>query len=112
MRLYLNPRSKIIIDEIAAQLRRQAYTVRSYLFDIHAGCHAVETSICGLSANLWLFYPGIDGEINSIALYGANLKNHLKEIKSTMTIFGLSIESAEIDCTGKSDFIDIFLKPY
>lgn len=112
MRLYLNPRSKIIIDEIAAHLRSQAYTVRSYLFDIHTGCHAIETSFCGLTVNLWLIYPGIDGEINSIALYGANLENHLKEIQSTMKIFGLPIDSAEIDYTGKSNFIDIFLKPY
>ena len=88
------------------------YDIRSYVYDARGGVHALEVGKNGRLINLWLFYPGVDGEISSIAVYGAYLEGHLKSIKSSMTVFGMPVESAEMDYSGMSDFIDIYLKPY
>lgn len=89
-----------------------AYTIKSYPYDIRAGVHALEVTRNGELINLWLFYPGIDGKIASIAVYGSYLQGHLKAIQSSMTVFGMKISSAEIDRSGLSDFIDIYLEDY
>lgn len=88
------------------------YDIKSYIYDHRAGVHAIEISKNGQPINLWLFYPGVNGEINSIAAYGNYLQSHLEAIRSTMTVFGMPVKSAEMDYSGLSDFIDIFLKPY
>lgn len=89
-----------------------SYGIKSYVYNARAGVHAIEVSKDGRFINLWLFYPGTDGEINSIAVYGANLRGHLNAIRSSMTVFSMPVESAEMDYSGLSDFIDIYLKPY
>lgn len=89
-----------------------AYDIKSYLYDLHSGAHALEISRNGLFVNLWLFYPGVNGEIQSIAVYGANLRGHLAAIRQSMTVFGMKVSSAEMDYSGMSDFIDIYLEEY
>lgn len=84
------------------------YDIKSYIYDHRAGVHAIEISKNGQP----IFYPGVNGEINSIAAYSNYLQSHLEAIRSTMTVFGMPVESAEMDYSGLSDFIDIFLKPY
>ena len=76
------------------------------------GAHALEVLRNGEIINLWLFYPGIDGKIGSIAVYGNYLQGHLNAILSSMTVFGMKVSSAEMDYSGMSDFIDIYLEEY
>lgn len=112
----LNPDSHKRIQNIINGFRNYpayaAYSIRSYCYDMRAGVHAIEISRNGQLMNLWLFYPGSNGEIQSIAVYGAGLQGHLKAILSSMTVFGMKVESAEMDYSGMSDFIDIYLEEY
>ncbi len=89
-----------------------AYSIRSYCYDARAGVHAIEVGKKDRLINLWLFYPGISGEINSIAVYGSYLQGHLKAISSSMTVFGMPVASVDMDCSGMSDFVDIYLEEY
>lgn len=89
-----------------------AYAIKSYPYDIRTGAHAIEITRNGQFVNLWLFMPGVDGRIESIAVYGSNLQGHLKAILSSMNVFGMKVSSAEIDYSGYSDYIDIYLEDY
>lgn len=88
------------------------YAIKSYAYDVRTGAHALEVLRNGEIINLWLFYPGIDGKIGSIAVYGNYLQGHLNAILSSMTVFGMKVSSAEMDYSGMSDFIDIYLEEY
>ena len=113
---HLNKESLQRIENIVNGFRNYpayaAYTIKSYLYDVHTGAHALEISRNGQFVNLWLFMPGINGKIESIAVYGSNLKGHLYSILSSMTVFGIRVSSAEMDYSGSSDFIDIYLEDY
>ena len=112
----LNQDSKQRISNIVNGFRRYPayadYDIRSYAYDLRSGAHALEISRNGQFVNLWLFYPGVSGEIQSIAVYGANLSGHLAAIRSSMTVFGMKVSSAEMDYSGMSDFIYIYLEEY
>ncbi len=86
------------------------YQIKSYLYDMHAGCHAIEISRNGQVINLFLFYPqyGGSGKIGSIALYGANLQGHYNAMRSSMTAFGMPISDIQFD-SGIETFLDITL---
>ena len=88
------------------------YTIRSYCYDVRAGVHAIEVGKGAQLINLWLFCPGSNGEINSIAVYGSYLQGHLNAIRRSMTVFGMPVESVDMDCSGMSDFVDIYIKEY
>lgn len=89
-----------------------AYSIRSYAYDVRTGAHALEITHDNRLVNLWLFMPGFDGKIESIAVYGSNLQGHLNAILSSMTVFGMKVSSAEIDRSGASDYVDIYLEDY
>lgn len=89
-----------------------AYTIKSYIYDIRIGAHALEITHNSKLINLWLFMPGVDGKIESIAVYGNNLQGHLNAILSSMTVFGMKVFSAEMDYSGNSNYIDIYLENY
>lgn len=89
-----------------------SYSIKSYTYDLRLGVHALEITRNGQVVNLWLFYPDVNGKIESIAVYGSNLQGHLNAILSSMTVFGMKVSSAEIDRSGISDFIDIYLEEY
>ena len=113
---YLNDDSFRRINNIVNGFRNHpayaAYTIKSYTYDFRAGVHTLEVARNGETINLWLFYPGKDGKIGSIAVYGNYLQGHLKAILSSTAVFGMKISSAEIDHSGLSDFIDIYLEDY
>ncbi len=113
---YLNSESQRRINNIVVGFKNHpmyaSYSIRSYCYDMHAGVHAIEVGKNGHSLNLLLFYPGCNGEINSIAIYGVHLQGHLNAIRSTMTAFGMKVASVEMDCSGISDFVDIYLEEY
>lgn len=113
---YLNQESLHRINNIVTGFKKHpnyaAYSIRSYCYDARAGVHAIEVGKGTQLINLWLFYPGCNGEINSIAVYGSYLQGHLNAIRSSMTVFGMPVESVYMDCSGMSDFVDIYLKEY
>ncbi len=89
-----------------------SYSINSYTYDTRTGAHALEITRYGQLVNLWLFMPGMDGKIESIAVYGSYLQGHLNSILSSMTVFGMKVSSAEIDRSGNSDYVDIYLEDY
>lgn len=89
-----------------------AYSIESYCYDVRSGAYAIEVTKNGQPLNLFLFYPGPDGEIGSIAIYGSALQGHYNAIKSSMTIFGMPVKSVDMDYSGISDFVDVFLEKY
>lgn len=112
----LNQESLCRINNIVTGFKNHpnyaSYTIRSYCYDIQAGVHAIEVGKGSKLINLWLFYPGTNGEINSIAVYGSYLQGHLNAIRNSMTVFGMAVESVDLDCSGMSDFVDIYLEEY
>ena len=64
-----------------------------------------------MSVNSFYFLAGDKGEINNIAIYGLSLEGHLRAIQSSMTIFGLPVESAFMDF-GREQYVDVYLNEY
>lgn len=112
----LNQESLRRINNIATGFKSYpmyaSYSIRSYCYDARAGVHAIEVGKNSQLINLWLFYPGCNGEINSIAVYGSYLQGHMNAIQSSMTVFGMPVSSVDMDCSGMSDFVDIYLEEY
>lgn len=112
----LNKDSLQRIENIVTGFRNHqayaSYSIQSYAYDLHTGAHALEITHNGQLVNLWLFLPAYDGKIESIAVYGSYLQGHLNAILSSMTVFGMKVSSAEIDRSGQSDYIDIYLENY
>ena len=71
---------------------------------------AIEITKHGQPINLFLFYESVDGsgKIGSIAIYGLYLNDYYKAIKQAGSIFGLNVESVELDA-GFDDFLDIYV---
>ena len=65
----------------------------------------------GQPVNLFRFYESSEesGKLGSIAIYGFYLKEYYSAIKQAGSIFGLEVESVELDA-GFDDFLDIYLK--
>lgn len=88
------------------------YAIKSYLFNPQSGAHALEISLNGNLVNLWTFYPGINGEIESIAVYGSFLDGHKRSIERSMKVFDMDVISVDIDSDGMTPFLDITLDSY
>lgn len=115
MKLTLNANSRTMIENIIIGFRQlpayKAFEINSYCYDKELGVQALSVTKNGTIINLWLFYPGNNGEIESIAAYGSNLDGHLNAIRTTMTVFGLPVKTISRE-HGKEDFLDIFIAPY
>ena len=114
---YLNDDSIAKINTIVAGFRRlhlfNSYEIGSFVYDEQLGVHGIGIRKNGTPCNLFLFYPmpGGCGEIESIAIYGQCLHEHYKAIESSMSIFGLPVDSIQNDF-GLEPFIDVHLKKY
>lgn len=84
------------------------YAIKSYVYDLWNGAHALEITRDGRFVNLWLFFPDITGKIESIACYGANLQGHYNAMRSSMMAFGMPIREISIE-SGHEAFLDIYL---
>lgn len=108
----LNQDSMWRINNIAQGFRNYPafadYDIKSYVYDLWNGAHALEITRDGKLVNLWLFFPGNSGKIDSIACYGANLQGHYNAMKSSMMAFGMPISDISFD-SGYEKFIDIHL---
>ena len=111
---HLNQDSMLRIQNIETVLRNyppfSSYQIRSYLYDMNAGCHAIEITSNDRLVNLYLFYPDADdsGKIGSIALYGIHLPAHYNTMRSSMKIFGMNITDISFD-SGIETFLDIYI---
>ncbi len=109
---YLNQDSLQRIKNIENGFRNfpaySTYQIKSYLYDMKVGCHALEITRNGQTVNLFLFYPDVNGsgKIGSIALYGANLQGHYNAMRSSMMAFGMPISDISFD-SGVETFLDI-----
>lgn len=86
-----------------------AYQIESYTYDWRAGVHALRISRDGRIVNLFLFYPTLDGKIESFAVYGSNLQGHYNAMRSSMMAFGMRITSISME-SGASDFVDVYIE--
>ena len=115
MKLPLSTRSLNMISTIANCLKAypdfRNYEINSYCYDPSANVYAIDIKRNGDTMNLFLFYPDIrsNGEIGSIAIFGANLEGHLDAIQKSGSLFGLRVKSASIDRSGISDYVDVYL---
>ena len=62
--------------------------------------------------NSYLFSPGINGEIESIAIYGQALQGHYNTISRSRNVFGLPVDDISIDNAGLSPYVDIIIGRY
>ena len=111
---YLNQDSLSRIENIVTGFRNyppfSSYQIKSYLYDMSAGCYAIEITNNGRLVNLYLFYPDPrgSGKIDSIALYGIHLQAHYYTMSSSMKIFGMTITNISFD-SGIETFLDIYI---
>lgn len=112
---HLNSDSKRRISNIVSNFRNhpnyRLYNIRSYVYDARQGAEAIEITKNGQLVNLWLFLPGIDGEIDSIACYGMYLSGHYQAIKNSMNVFGMPVLDVSME-KGLSQYVDIQLASY
>ena len=112
MHNYLNQDSMQRIRNIENGFRNYpayaAYDIRNYRYDLNSGVQALEISKNGQFINLFLFIPDIDGKIESISVYGANLQGHYNAMRRSMMAFGMRISSISME-SGMSDYVDIVL---
>lgn len=85
------------------------YWKKAYTYDETYGVKAIELGKGDRSITLFLFYPGENGKIDSIAIYGDCLEGHLSAIQSSMKVFDLPVKSVHLDRSGLTDFVDVYL---
>lgn len=86
-----------------------AYNVSHYCYDPRGDVQALEVSNGNECLNLFLFFPGEEGKIASIALYGVNLEGHYNVMRKSMMAFGMPISEINKE-SGESDYLDIYLE--
>lgn len=62
--------------------------------------------------NQFIFYPTYDGKIESISIFGLQINGHKEAIESSMKVFGLPVESVEVDNMNDQDFLEVTLEDY
>lgn len=116
--LVFNQRSHELINNILVNaMSHQMYAgykvskdERTYSY---AGAIAIKVISPSGLGNMFLFYPTCDGRgnIGSCAIYGAQLSGHKHAIESSMSLFGLPVESVEWD-NGVERFLDVTIANY
>ncbi len=116
--LYLNQHSLQLIDNIRMNAKEhpsyQGYQIiKDALSYSDAGAVAIKLISPKGPANMFLFYPSLDGsgKIGSCAIYGFQLTGHKNAIERTMTLFGLPVQSVHWD-EGIERFLDVTLEDY
>lgn len=79
-------------------------------FQIHSRVIDVYTKENRL-INEYHFYPDTAGNIDSIAIYGTHLQEHLSTISRSRLVFGLPVDDICID-SGFAEFVDIQIAEY
>ena len=85
-----------------------SYTIQNYCYDWRLGIQALEVLKDGETINLFLFYPDLNGKIESIAIYGSYLQGHYNAMRKSMMAFGMPIKDISMEY-GMSDYVDVYL---
>ena len=112
----LNQRSQDIISNIHRTINNHPsyaqYTVELISAELWStGCMSIQISKLGRSINMFMFCPNADGNVDSIAIYGNDLKGHFNTISASRNIFGFRVSNSTMD-SGYSDFVDVEVAPY
>lgn len=109
----LNQESLQLIENIYNNFKTHPvysqYNIEKSDYDYTSGSIYITIQLYGNPVNRFSFYGGKRGKIGSIAIYGANLDEHLRNIRSSMKIFGLDVNEVEYDNQGLSPYVDVTL---
>lgn len=109
--LIMNAKSRRKISNIVSNARKHpyyaGYEIKSYAES--RGIHCIDISKYGRLINKFVFCPDMEGNIESIAIYGDNLRGHMNAIHQSMKIFDMEVESIDFE-SGYSDYVDVYLK--
>lgn len=107
-----NTQSLQFIDNICAEgNRKMNFTFRKDEVS-YVGAIAIRVYQNEGLVNQFLFYPNGDGKIESITIFGAAIKGHKDSIEGSMKVFGLPVESIEIDRMNGQEFLEVTLEDY
>jgi hypothetical protein len=59
-----------------------------------------------------MFCPDPAGNIESVAIYGASLMEHLRKIEASMKFCDIDVLEVSIDNGGYSPYVDVILGTY
>ena len=113
----LNSKSLIMVKTVYNNFRvhpsYSGYTITIDNNDIQ-GSASITIYRDGLNINKFYFYPNsVNGDIESIAIYGNQLNGHFNSINSSKIAFGLRIIDIELVTQNTmSPFVDVNLQPY
>ena len=107
----MNAQSLRIIRKIVANARKHPYyanyEIKSYAES--RGFQSIDISNYGRLINKFVFCPDTEGGIESIAIYGENLRSHMNAIRQSGKIFDMEVEDVSFE-SGYSDYVDVYLK--
>lgn len=78
----------------------------------YIGAIAIKVYKNGGLINQFIFYPTHDGKIESISIFGLQIYGHKESIENSMKIFGLPVESVDVDNMNGQDSLEVTLKDY
>lgn len=110
-KISMNSKSMRKIRNIVTNARKHPFYV-NYEIKSYAelrGTYSIDISKHGDLINKFVFCPDSDGNIESIAIYGDNLRGHMNAIRQSMKIFDMEVESVDFE-SGYSDYVDVYLK--
>ena len=112
---HLNERSLQMINTIynnfSSHPTFSKYQIET-VYDFRNGIVNLDISLNGNLRNKFMFCPDLNGNIGSVAIYGAELEGHLRSIKSSMKFCGLNVKEVSIDREGYSPYVDVILEKY
>lgn len=107
----MNAKSIRKIRNIVTNAHKHPYYI-GYEIKFYAelrGIYVIDISKHGRIINKFVFCPDTEGNIESIAIYGDNLRSHMNTIRASMKIFDMEVESVDFE-SGYSDYVDVYLK--
>ncbi len=97
--------------EFTSSFSPKGYIVTCGIHNLRCGSYHITVSKNGTPRAQYLFYPGDNGMIESIAIYGDWIKQDYEGMQQSNLIFGLPIESIEVE-HGMETYLDVYLKDY
>ncbi len=112
----LNERSMKIVKTVYNNMKSHptytGFTVTIDEYDIE-GSASITLTKNGQNVNKFYFYPKHgNGNIESIAIYGAQLNGHFSSINGSKNVFGLKVSEIEIVTNSASPFVDVYIEDY
>lgn len=80
--------------------------------DFRNGTVQLDVYLNGNFYNKYMFCPDSMGNIESVAIYGASLMEHLRKIETSMKFCDINVLEVSIDNEGCSPYVDIILDAY